>query len=71
MTYDIDCTTIAKNMYNDAFDMDMIGEDPEILEAWKKDLDEAIYQLKAMAENPYNNDYWRTLVETLNRIYSE
>lgn len=25
------------------------------------DLEEALYQLKAIAQNEYNNDYWRTL----------
>lgn len=28
----------------------------------------AIYQLKAMAENPYNNDCWRTLWKVLQNI---
>lgn len=38
------------------------GEDME------NDLQEAIYQLKAMAENKYNCDYWRTLYKALSAI---
>lgn len=34
----------------------------------KEELTEAIYQLKAMAENPYNSDYWRILYNVLLKI---
>lgn len=39
-------------------------EDGEIAE----ELTEAIYQLKAMAENPYNADRWRILYNVLLKI---
>ena len=29
---------------------------------------DVIYQLKAMAQNPYNNDYWRVLYNILEKI---
>ncbi len=29
---------------------------------------EALYQLKAIAENPYNSDYYRTLYKVLERL---
>ena len=31
----------------------------------KTDLNEALYQLKAVANNPYNSDYYRTLYNIL------
>lgn len=34
----------------------------------KEELTEAIYQLKAIAENPYNSDYWRILYNVLLKI---
>lgn len=34
----------------------------------KEELMEAIYQLKAMAKNPYNFDYWRILYNVLLKI---
>lgn len=34
----------------------------------KEELTEAIYQLKAIAENPYNFDYWRILYNVLLKI---
>lgn len=34
----------------------------------ENDLQEAIYQLKAIAENEHNFDFWRTLYETLSAI---
>lgn len=30
-----------------------------------KELEDAIFQLKAMAENKYNNNWWRTLYNVL------
>lgn len=33
-----------------------------------KDCEEAIYQLAAIAENPYNSDYYRTLYRVLEEI---
>lgn len=38
---------------------------PEDIES---DLQEALYQLKAIAENKYNCDYWRTLYKALSAI---
>ena len=38
---------------------------PEDIES---DLQEALYQLKAIAENKYNCDYWRTLYKALSKI---
>lgn len=34
----------------------------------ENDLQEAVYQLKAIAENKCNFDFWRTLYETLSTI---
>lgn len=38
---------------------------PENIES---DLQEALYQLKAMAENKYNSNCWRTLYKALSAI---
>ena len=38
---------------------------PEDIES---DLQEALYQLKTIAENEYNCDYWRTLYKVLSAI---
>lgn len=34
----------------------------------QSECEEALYQLKAIAENEYNSDYWRTLWNTLQRL---
>lgn len=34
----------------------------------KEGITEALYQLKAMAENPYNSDYWRELYAALENL---
>lgn len=41
-----------------------IESDEEI----EKNLEEALYQLKAMSQNKYNNDFWRTLLYLLYSI---
>ena len=33
-----------------------------------KETEYALYQIKTMAENPYNNEYWRTLWKVLQNI---
>ena len=37
-------------------------------EADRDDLENALYQLKAIAENKYNADYWRTFYKKLQNI---
>lgn len=34
----------------------------------ESELQDAIYQLKAIAENPYNSDYWRVLWNALQNM---
>lgn len=34
----------------------------------KDELTEALYQLKAMAQNPYSSDYWRELYAALENL---
>ena len=34
----------------------------------KDELTDAIYQVKAMAENPYNSDHWRILYNVLLKV---
>lgn len=33
-----------------------------------EELENAIYNLQAMAENPYNSEYWRTLYKALSGL---
>lgn len=37
-------------------------------EAVKKDLEEAMYQLLAIVENPYNSDFYRTMYMVLESL---
>lgn len=37
----------------------------------KDELTDAIYQIKAMAENPYNSDRWRILYNVLLKVAEE
>lgn len=44
----------------------LASENPD--EQTVNDCEEAIYQLAAIAENPYNSDYYRTLYKVLEEI---
>lgn len=57
-------------MYID-FDTQFIAEKlckMAMLENEIEETEKALYHLKAMAQNKYNNDYFRTLVKVLNEI---
>lgn len=58
---------IAERLFNLACDMDFMDYEEEHEEI-KADLENALYQLKAMAQNEYNCNYWRTLYEVLQKI---
>ena len=62
-----DPETIANTLYNFSCDMDFSDYD-ETKEKTINDLIECLYQIKAMAQNPYNNDYYRTFLLCLERI---
>lgn len=67
---DMDCETIAAKMHEAAKDMDFFdyaGEEAAEIEQ----LSEALYQVKAIAENPYNSDYWRAFASALMLIFQE
>lgn len=38
------------------------------MESATNEMEKALYDLKAMAQNKYNSDYWRTLVKVLDEI---
>jgi hypothetical protein len=63
---------IAENLYENAKDMDSLDYEEE-REETIKELENAIYQLKAICQNPYNSDYYRVfynaLVHSLNIPY--
>lgn len=44
------------------------GSEENDNEEYKEGIKEALYQLKAMAQNKYNNDYWRMFVHVLSLI---
>ena len=58
---------IALALYENIKDMDYMDyEDEE--EQIKADIENAIYHLKAIAQNEYNADYFRTFYNILQRI---
>ena len=58
---------VAEKLYELAKDMDYMDyEDEE--EQIKADIENAIYHLKAIAQNEYNADYFRTFYNILQRI---
>ena len=65
--YNIDVEGIANVLYNMSIDMDF-SDYQEEKEKEIKDIIEALYQLKAICENPYNSDFYRTFLFCLQRI---
>ena len=62
-----DCEEVAIRIYESCEDMDFMDyQDTKNQDIG--DLSEAIYQLKAMAQNEYNADYWRTLWNALQML---
>ena len=58
---------VAERLYELAKDLDYMDyEDEE--EQIKADIENAIYHLKAIAQNEYNADYLRTFYNVLQRI---
>jgi len=62
-----DCEEVANRIYDLCGDMDYIDYQ-DTKEQDIRDLSEAIYQLKAMAQNEYNANYWRTLWNALQML---
>ena len=61
---DVDIQAITENLYDSCLDMDL-NDYTETAEQDKTQLENALYYIKACAENPYNNDYFRTLMYAL------
>lgn len=55
---------LALTLYNNAMDMDFMDYE-ETKEQTLSELQEALYQIKAIAKNEYNKDYWRTFWNAL------
>lgn len=55
---------IADAMIEKSKDMDFLDYE-ESVEEEKEALENALYQLKAICENQYNNDYYRTFFNAL------
>lgn len=62
-----DPETIANGLYNLSLDMDFEDYN-ETKEKEISSLIDCLYQIKALAQNPYNNDYYRTFLLCLDRI---
>lgn len=63
----MDINEIANILYNNTLDMDA-NDYIENKEYEIAQLEEALYQIKAIAENDYNQDYWRTLWSALEML---
>ena len=55
---------LANNIYENIKDMDYMDYE-ESKEATVAELENVLYQLKAIAQNDYNQDYWRTFWNAL------
>lgn len=66
----MDCQEIAIKMYSAAKDIDFYdysdGETQEISQ-----LSEALYNIKAIAQNSCNSDYWRAFAYSLMLIFQD
>ena len=62
-----DPETIANGLYNLSLDMDFEDYSDTKKEEISSLID-CLYQIKAIAQNPYNNDYYRTFLLCLDRI---
>lgn len=70
MKIDMDCERIAEKMQQAAKDMDFFDYAGN-MEEEQTQLTEALYQLKAIAQNQFNSDYWRTFVNALEIIFND
>ena len=61
---DVDIQAITENLFNSCLDMDF-NDYTDTAEQDKAQLEDALYYIKACAENPYNKDYFRTLIYAL------
>ena len=62
-----DTELTAKALYQLSIDMDY-ADYSEHLDNTLKDLELALFHIKTIAENEYNNDYFRTLARCLDLI---
>lgn len=62
-----DLEEVAIKIYNNCSDLDYKDYE-ELKEREIKDITDALYQIKAIAENEYNSDYWRTFYNALKSI---
>lgn len=67
--FSCDPETIAQALYNTACDFDF-SDYEENREKDISDLIECLYQIKAISENPYNANFYRTFLFCLDRIAS-
>lgn len=66
----MDIRNVATKLYDMCCDMDYMDYE-ETKEKELNDIENVLYYIKSCAENPYNNDCWRTfynLLENLDEI---
>jgi hypothetical protein len=66
-TYLDDIEATAKALYQHSIDMDYADYEEQQNDTLT-DLQEALWQIKAIAQNEYNNDFWRTFARCLDLI---
>lgn len=62
-----DIETAAKVLYQLSIDMDY-ADYQESIDQSLSDLEDALYNIKAIADNELNSDYWRTFARCLDLI---
>lgn len=68
--YNVDIDKIANKLYELTKDLDFADYE-ENKEQEIRELTDAIYWIKAAAQNEYNANYWRTLFRVLARLEEE
>ena len=68
MKYGLDTREMASALFEMCADMEEIYLEADEKESIIKDLDEALYHIKVIAENDLNPDYWRTFYKCLETV---
>lgn len=67
MYINIDTQEIAEKIYSKCSDMDL-QDYAEEKEKEIAEIENALYHIKCYAQNEYNQEYWRTLLNALDRM---
>lgn len=67
----MDLKNIARNIMESSFDMDLIGEDAEVIEDGTEMIERALKSLKCMTKNNINSCEFGCLLGALERIFDK